>query len=300
MMSLAPRNRAEQNRIEKASKSFFRFKAWEVEDFAKGSGQFVVKTDQIRLFVSCHDSDGQKFFSNLAIMDALAEKAYRVKVNLHIPTAFVFSSHLVGTAPDVAAKRGLHLFTCDELVLVTELQRFNTELPSDQSLTERQKGVLYQQRSLCSSIVERFRATGDLAAAVVWARYAADGADGYTRAYETLLGLLLEVGDETAAASLCERVLDKFPNNLLFLCSMQKLSAKLKIDQHGEDWEVRIAKVRRSIVLSEEKSISLETILQKQAAARPCRGRVAPVPSSTDTNGLGIVELVRRMFIRSS
>jgi hypothetical protein len=154
-MSLAPRNQAEQDRLEKTAKAFFRSQAWEVEELLKGYGHFIVRKDQIKLFVSCHDGEGRKFFPSFAIMDALAKKAQGIKASRHIPTAFVFPSHLPGVMPDsAAAQRGLYLFTSRELTFVTELQRFHRELPSGQSLTERQKGILREQLSLSLSIVE--------------------------------------------------------------------------------------------------------------------------------------------------
>jgi hypothetical protein len=299
-MSLAPRNQAEQDQLEKISKSFFRSQAWEVEELRKGYGHFVVRKDQIRLFVSCHDSEGRKFFPSNATTDALAKKAQVIKSSRHIPTAFVFSSHFPGVVPDIAAQHGLYLFTPGELASVTELQRFHTELPTDQSLTERQTGVLREQLSLSLSIVERFRKTGDRSAAIKWARYAADGAGRYTKAYETLLSLLLEVGEQTVAMSLCKNVLKRYPDSLFFLRSMQTLSAKLGINQDGEDWEAHTARVDQRAASFAERPRSLEEILQKQAAATLPKKQAAPVPTLTATNSRGIVRLVRRILAGSS
>jgi hypothetical protein len=299
-MSLAPKDQAEQNRLEKFSKSFFRSQAWEVEELTKGTGHFITKKDQIRLFVSCHDSQGRKFFPSYAIMDAMVKKAYDIKVSRNIPTAFVFSSHLPDVVPDIVAQRGLYLFASGELTSITELGRFSTELPSDQSLTERQKGVLRQQLSLCLSIVERFHTTGDLSAAIAWARYAVDGADRYTKAHDTLFSLLLEAGDLPAAADLGNKVLKKNPDSLFFLRGMQKLSPKQGPDQDEEDWEVRIAQAKKRTSALVPRQESLEAILQRQAPAIPSKERASASSAPNTENGRGIARLIRRIVTGSS
>ena len=298
-MSIAPRNQAEQDRLEKGAKSFFRSRAWAVEDLTRGHGHFIVKKERITLFVSCHDSDGRKFFPSHAILDALTKKAYGMKSSRSIPTAFIFAAHLPDVVLDIAAERGLYLFTTAELGQVTDLERFQTELPPDEGLTERQKGILREELSLCLSIVERFREAGDRSAAIAWARAAAESAGRYTKAYEVWLGLLLNAGDDVAAVSLCEKVLRKYHESLFFLTNMQALSAKLKIEHEGEDWAVRIAQVKRREAAAAEKSQNLEFILRKQAAAMPAKGEAVSMPPETCPDR-GLRQLVRRIFVRSS
>ena len=298
-MSIAPRNQAEQDRLEKGAKSFFRSRAWAVEDLTRGHGHFLAKTQRITLFVSCHDSEGRKFFPSHATLDALAKKGYGIKSTRYIPTAFIFAAHLPDVVPDIAAAQGIYLFTTEELSQVTDLERFQTELPPDEGLTERQKGILREELSLCLSIVERFREAGDRSAAIAWARGAAESAGRYTKAYEVWLGLLLNAGDDVAAVSLCEKILGKYPESLFFLTKMQMLSTKLKIEHEGEDWAARIALVKRREASLAAIPVTLETILQRQVTAISPRAEAASVPAVRPPSR-GLRGLVQRIFAGSS
>jgi hypothetical protein len=295
-MSLAPRDPTERARIMTRSKAHFRAAGWTIDDLTKGHGHFLAQKGVIKILVSCHDSRSREFFGSPAILHALTAKARAIKLSRHMPTIFVFTSHLIGVSLEDAAEAGIYLFTLEELDLVSELHRLLTDLPSD--LERRQILLVEQLLHLCLSIADRFHKAGDRARAIEWARHAVDGAERYTVAHEKLFNFLVEAGHLDQAASLARDVLKIDPDNAFMLRGMKALSERPGAGGDGEDWGERIAQANRRAAAAAASRPSLDSILQKQAVAapRPDRSPASPDPPSPVPPASPVARLIRRIF----
>jgi hypothetical protein len=294
-MSIAPKNKAERENIAALAQEHFRAFSWTVNAIKSDPTAFSVESGEVKLSVLCLDSEIHQFYSAVAIIEAIARRAREIRHWRHTQTISVLPFHIPGIVVNTAAENGVYFFTLEELAFITDLPSFFDRMPS--GLQKRETMLMQGILPLCLSIVDRFQKAGDRASAINWVRGTIDQSIGYTTAYKVLFTLLLEVHEYEGAATVGHQALQADPNNLFFLSSMKSLAENHKVCLDNEDWQTRIARVKRHS--GKVESESLEGMLRRQAGT-VSQGEVKiRVPSESSLSvSRPIWQLVRRLLVR--
>jgi hypothetical protein len=233
-------NPPQRVKLMKTVKRAFELAGWKVHQRSDPSHEFLVETQDLDFLIKCLDESRIDYSSPTTIVTTIERDSRELRRLLNRQLVVIFDRNFLGIVLEDLMDRGIIAISLPEIEIVTGLAALAGGLPST-IFDPRQQCLLERCVNYDVALSKRYRANGNLEAAISWARLAVRHSATITKTHLYLLDLLKSAGEFEAATELGYEIRSHRPDDPEILQSMADLSRRQGDETEAARWTAQLA-----------------------------------------------------------